>query len=90
MQTGQAAPPRTWKTTTILALVPILWSTGRGSEILRPMSVPSIGGMTFELATILVVPLLNSLLLEMKLSRSLPGPDTITTTAALVHADMKE
>jgi hypothetical protein len=46
--------------------------------------------MVFELATILVVPLLNSLLLEMKLSRELPGPDTIAMTAALVHADLKE
>jgi len=61
-------------TTTILALVPILWSSGRGSEILRPMSVPSIGGMVFELATILVVPLLNSLLLEKKLLRTLLDP----------------
>lgn len=58
-------------TTTILALVPILWSTGRGSEILRPMSVPSIGGMTLELVTILIVPLLNSLLLERRLAISL-------------------
>lgn len=58
-------------TTTILALVPILWSTGRGSEILRPMSIPSIGGMTFELITIVIVPLLNSMLLERKLAKEI-------------------
>ena len=68
-------------TTTILALVPILWSTGRGSEILRPMSVPSIGGMTFELVTILIVPLLNSLLLERRLAISLKKSKQDHTTA---------
>jgi Cu(I)/Ag(I) efflux system membrane protein CusA/SilA len=63
-------------TTTILALVPILWATGRGSEIIRPMSVPSIGGMTIEIITILIVPLLNSLILERKLSKHLSAAET--------------
>ena len=56
-------------TTTIMALVPVLWATGRGSEIIRPMSIPSLGGMTFVLITIFIVPLLNSLLLERKLAK---------------------
>lgn len=50
--------------TTIMALVPVLWSSGRGSEILKPMAIPSIGGMMIELITIIVVPLLNSMLLK--------------------------
>jgi Cu(I)/Ag(I) efflux system membrane protein CusA/SilA len=57
-------------TTTILALVPLLWATGRGTEIIRPMSIPSIGGMIFELATIFLVPLLNSIVMEYRLKKN--------------------
>ena len=42
--------------TTILALLPILTSTGRGSDIMVPMAIPSFGGMTVALITVFVVP----------------------------------
>ena len=35
--------------TTILALIPVLTSTGRGSDIMVPMAIPSFGGMTIEI-----------------------------------------
>ncbi|GAG05594.1 unnamed protein product, partial [marine sediment metagenome] len=35
--------------TTILALLPILTSTGRGSDVMVPMAIPSFGGMTIEI-----------------------------------------
>jgi len=44
--------------TTILALLPILTSTGRGSDIMVPMAIPSFGGMLIEVITMLVVPVL--------------------------------
>ena len=44
--------------TTILALIPVLTSTGRGSDIMIPMAIPSFGGMVFEVITMLVVPVL--------------------------------
>jgi Cu(I)/Ag(I) efflux system membrane protein CusA/SilA len=44
--------------TTILALIPVLTSTGRGSDIMVPMAIPSFGGMTIEILTMLVVPVL--------------------------------
>ena len=44
--------------TTILALLPILTSTGRGSNIMVPMAIPTFGGMTIEIVTMLVVPVL--------------------------------
>jgi len=44
--------------TTILALVPVLTSTGRGSDIMVPMAIPSFGGMLMEVITMLVVPVL--------------------------------
>jgi len=47
--------------TTILALLPILTSTGRGSDIMIPMAIPSFGGMLVALITLFVVPVLFSL-----------------------------
>ena len=44
--------------TTILALLPVLTSTGRGSDIMVPMAIPSFGGMAVEVLTMLVVPVL--------------------------------
>ena len=44
--------------TTLLALLPVLTSTGRGSDIMIPMAIPSFGGMTIALITLLVVPVL--------------------------------
>jgi len=44
--------------TTILALIPILTSTGRGSDIMVPMAIPSVGGMLFAVITMFVVPVL--------------------------------
>ena len=44
--------------TTILALLPILTSTGRGSDIMLPMAIPSFGGMLVVLISVFVVPVL--------------------------------
>ncbi|MCI5224754.1 MAG: efflux RND transporter permease subunit, partial [Candidatus Electrothrix sp. AR4] len=44
--------------TTILALIPILTSTGRGSDIMVPMAIPSFGGMIIAMLTVFVVPVL--------------------------------
>jgi Cu(I)/Ag(I) efflux system membrane protein CusA/SilA len=44
--------------TTVLALLPVLSSTGRGADIMIPMAIPSFGGMIFETMTMLVVPVL--------------------------------
>ncbi|MFP4527610.1 MAG: efflux RND transporter permease subunit [Candidatus Kapaibacterium sp.] len=47
--------------TTILALLPVLTSTGRGSDIMIPMAIPAVGGMSIALITLFVVPVLYSL-----------------------------
>jgi Cu(I)/Ag(I) efflux system membrane protein CusA/SilA len=52
--------------TTVLALIPILTSTGRGADIMVPMAIPSFGGMLIEVITTLIVPVLYSLLKELK------------------------
>ncbi len=55
--------------TTILALVPVLTSTGRGSDIMVPMAIPTFGGMTIEILTMLVVPVLYCWIKETKTAR---------------------
>ncbi|MBN1804792.1 MAG: efflux RND transporter permease subunit [Sedimentisphaerales bacterium] len=55
--------------TTILALIPVLTSTGHGSDIMVPMAIPSFGGMTIEILTMLVVPVLYSWLKEVKIHK---------------------
>lgn len=56
--------------TTILALLPILTSTGRGSDIMIPMAIPSFGGMLIALITLFVVPVLFSMKKEFQLKRA--------------------
>ncbi len=56
--------------TTILALLPVLTSTGRGADIMVPMAIPTFGGMLLALLTIFVVPALYALIEEIKLGRN--------------------
>ncbi|MEQ9441418.1 MAG: efflux RND transporter permease subunit [Cyclobacteriaceae bacterium] len=53
--------------TTLLALLPVLTSTGRGSDIMIPMAIPIFGGMLIEIITLFVVPVLYSAWMEYKL-----------------------
>jgi len=53
--------------TTILALLPVLTSVGRGSDIMVPMAIPSFGGMLLAIITIFVVPVLYCSIEEQKL-----------------------
>lgn len=55
--------------TTILALLPVLTSTGRGSDIMIPMAIPSFGGMVIALITLFVVPVLYSWKQEVQLKK---------------------
>ena len=52
--------------TTILALLPVFTSVGRGSDIMVPMAIPSFGGMTIEILTMLIVPVLYCWIKETK------------------------
>ena len=44
----------------IIALLPVLTSTGKGSDIMVPMAIPTFGGMIIQLMTMFVVPVLQS------------------------------
>jgi len=44
--------------TTILALLPVLSSSGKGSDIMVPMAIPTFGGMIICLITLFLIPVL--------------------------------
>jgi Cu(I)/Ag(I) efflux system membrane protein CusA/SilA len=55
--------------TTILALIPVLTSTGRGADIMVPMAIPSFGGMSIAIITMFVVPVLYATIKEKTLQK---------------------
>jgi Cu(I)/Ag(I) efflux system membrane protein CusA/SilA len=55
--------------TTLLALLPILTSTGRGSDVMIPMAIPCFGGMLVEVITMLIVPVLFAWSSERRLGK---------------------
>jgi Cu(I)/Ag(I) efflux system membrane protein CusA/SilA len=44
--------------TTIIALLPVLSSTGKGSDIMVPMAIPAFGGMLMASLTYFLLPIL--------------------------------
>jgi Cu(I)/Ag(I) efflux system membrane protein CusA/SilA len=61
--------------TTIIALLPVMTSTGKGSDIMVPMAIPLFGGMTIEVLTMFVVPVLYSMWQEGRIKRQLKTTD---------------
>jgi Cu(I)/Ag(I) efflux system membrane protein CusA/SilA len=58
--------------TTLLALMPVITSQGRGSDVMAPMALPLVGGMLIEILTLFVVPVLWCWVEEVKFKRSTP------------------
>jgi Cu(I)/Ag(I) efflux system membrane protein CusA/SilA len=52
--------------TTILALLPVLSSTGRGADIMVPMAIPSFGGMFVVIVSMFMVPVIYCAIHELK------------------------
>ena len=57
--------------TTVLALIPVLTSSGRGSDIMVPMAIPTFGGMLVVMVSIFVVPVLYASMKEFTLRAKL-------------------
>jgi len=55
--------------TTIIALLPVLTSTGRGADIMIPMAIPAFGGMIVASITYFIVPVLYCWREERKLKK---------------------
>ncbi|MEL6670730.1 MAG: efflux RND transporter permease subunit [Bacteroidota bacterium] len=56
--TKRVRPALMTTATTLLALLPVLSSTGRGADVMIPMAIPVFGGMSIALLTIFVLPVL--------------------------------
>lgn len=56
--------------TTLLALLPVSTSSGRGADLMVPMALPMVGGIALSLVTLLTVPVLFSIPHELKIWRS--------------------
>jgi Cu(I)/Ag(I) efflux system membrane protein CusA/SilA len=69
--------------TTIIALIPVMTSGGRGSEIMVPMAIPSFGGLTIEVISMLIVPVLYCAVKERRLmKRKAEGEGTVAPEKA--------
>jgi Cu(I)/Ag(I) efflux system membrane protein CusA/SilA len=54
----------------VIALLPVLTSTGKGAEIMVPMAIPAFGGMIIQVMTIFVVPLFQAVWRERSVKRN--------------------
>ena len=53
----------------VIALLPVLSSTGKGADIMVPMAIPMFGGMIIQVMTIYVVPLFQAMWREKRLKK---------------------
>jgi Cu(I)/Ag(I) efflux system membrane protein CusA/SilA len=70
--------------TTFIGLVPILWSTGAGAEVAKPMDIPSIGGMAMALVSVFIIPCLNAWHKEHKFKKALKPDPGVAETGVVV------
>jgi Cu(I)/Ag(I) efflux system membrane protein CusA/SilA len=59
--------------TTVVGLIPIFLTQGRGSDVMQPMAIPSVGGMAIQLITLFIAPCLYCLVMEWSLRRAPPA-----------------
>lgn len=76
--------------TTVLALIPVLTSTGRGSDIMVPMALPGFGGMCIEIMSMLIVPVLYCAVQEWKIRLGVKDPRFAEHGATPAAAGPKE
>ena len=69
----------------IIALLPVLTSTGKGADIMVPMAIPTFGGMIIQLMTMFVVPVLQALWREHGLPDDLPLQEDDQNSSPLIQ-----
>ncbi|RIK80019.1 MAG: CusA/CzcA family heavy metal efflux RND transporter [Planctomycetota bacterium] len=55
--------------TTVVGLMPIFLTQGRGSDVMQPMAIPSVGGMAVQLITLFIAPCVYCMVKEWQLAR---------------------
>jgi copper/silver efflux system protein len=73
--TMRVRPAMMTTVTTVLALLPVITSTGRGSDVMVPMALPTVGGMAIAILTMLTTPVLFCLVEETRLRRPPRNPE---------------
>jgi Cu(I)/Ag(I) efflux system membrane protein CusA/SilA len=56
--------------TTVVGLMPVFLTHGRGSDVMQPMAIPSVGGMSVQLITFLTAPCLYCLVMEWQVRKT--------------------
>jgi Cu(I)/Ag(I) efflux system membrane protein CusA/SilA len=54
----------------VIALLPVLTSTGKGADIMVPMAIPTFGGMIIQVMTVFVVPMFQAMWRERAVVRA--------------------
>ena len=68
-------------------LLPILWSTGTGSEVMRRIAVPMIGGMVSStILTLIVIPAIYGVVKGTRLQRTRRADEAREVPAPEVQA----
>jgi len=76
--------------TTVLGLVPLLWATGAGSDVMKPIAVPLIGGMiTSTIHVLLVTPIIFFIVKRHELKRGRLKLSGLRATEELQESDEK-
>ena len=58
----------------IIALLPVLTSTGKGADIMVPMAIPTFGGMIIQIMTMFVVPVFQAIWREGEVKKLAQSP----------------
>jgi len=75
--------------TTVAGLVPIMWSTGTGAEVMRPLAAPVLGGMISSFLHILIVTPVLFAWLHQREARLAPSV-TVPARPAVLIPDLEE
>jgi Cu(I)/Ag(I) efflux system membrane protein CusA/SilA len=71
----------------VAGLLPILWSTGTGSEVMQRIAVPMIGGMlSSTVLTLIVIPAIYAVVKGWALGRGGPTAPSVPTPVAMQEA----
>jgi len=78
----QRLRPKLMTVTAVLAsLIPILWETGIGSDVMKPIAAPIVGGMiTSTIHVLILVPVFFALMKERALRHGTLRPSTDATS----------
>ena len=60
--------------TSVIGLLPLFLTEGRGSDVMQPMAVPSVGGIAVQVVAFLAAPCLYCLVQDWKLRRRTDNP----------------